>query len=205
MVGMDIHRQVCVSTIIRFWHSIHSHTWLKKIMEILTSIMHIMIERWIYTYLSWTIDIKSQLSIIKWRTSILTYGYPLYRISNHTYTRLFALGFPCIHISDWQMKIMDILNSIKNTYFFNCRHLSNLSWTICIKSQISITELWISIIQLWDTHVIELWISINNYTYRWSFAVVFHTFTYMTDKWKSMIIVKLILGYGHTWLSYGYP
>ena len=177
-----------------------------KIMEILTSIMNIMIERWMYTYLSWTIGIKSQVSIIKWWTSILNDGYPLYGIRKRAYARLFAVGFPCIHISDWQMKIMDILNSIINTGIFcNYGHLLlNLSWTIFIQSRISITELWISTIQLWDIHVIELWISINNYTYRWSFAVVFHVFTSLTDKWKSMIIVKLILAYGHTWLNYEY-
>ena len=56
-----------------------------------------------------------------------------------------------------------------------------------------------------DIHVIELWISIDNHTYRWPFAVVFHVFTSLTNKWKSMIIVKLILAYGHTWLNYGYP
>ena len=119
--------------IILFWHSIHSHPWLKKmkIMEILTSIMDIMIERWIYTYLSWTIGIKSQVSIIKW-TSILNDGYPLYGIHNRAYATLFAVGFPCIHISEWQMKIMDILNSIINIrIFFNYGHLLlNLLWTI---------------------------------------------------------------------------
>ena len=41
-------------------------------------------------------------------TDIHIDGYPLYGISNHAFT----FGFPCIHISDWQMKIMDILNSI---------------------------------------------------------------------------------------------
>ena len=136
-------------------------------------------------------------------------GYPLYGISNHVFT----FGFPCIHISDWQMKVMDTLNSIINIrvffvclFVFNHGHLFlNLSWSICIKSQISITELWISIIQLWYIHVIELWISINNYTYRWSFAVVFYVFSSLTDKWKSMIIMKLILAYGHTWLNYEYP
>ena len=92
-------------------------------------------------------------------------GYPLNGISDHE----FNFGFPCIHISDWKMKIMDILNSIINIRvffrFFNYGHLFlNLSWTICIKSRIFITELWISIIQLWDIHVIELWISINNNT-----------------------------------------
>ena len=39
--------------------SIHIPDWKKmKIMEMLTSVMNIMIERWIYTYLSWTIGIK---------------------------------------------------------------------------------------------------------------------------------------------------
>ena len=41
-------------------------------------------------------------------------GFTLYGISNHVIT----FGFPCIHISDWQMKIMDILNSIINIRFF---------------------------------------------------------------------------------------
>ena len=43
-----------------------------------------------------TIGIKSQVSIVKWWTSILNDGYPLYGISNHAYARLFAFGFPCI-------------------------------------------------------------------------------------------------------------
>ena len=100
--------------IIRFGiPSIHIPDWRKmKIMEILTSIMNITIERWIYTFLSWTNDIKSQVPIIKWWTSILNDGYPVYGISNHACARVFTFGFPYIHISDWQMKIMDILNSI---------------------------------------------------------------------------------------------
>ena len=111
MVDMDIHKWSCVSWLFVFdISSIHIPEWKKmKIMEILTSIMNIMIERWIYTNLSWTIDIKSQVSIIKWWTSILNNGYPLYGISNHVHARLFAFGFPFIHISDWQIKIMDIL------------------------------------------------------------------------------------------------
>ena len=47
-------------------------------------------------------------------TDIHIDGYPLYGISNHAFT----FGFPCIHISDWQMKIMDILNSIIIIFFF---------------------------------------------------------------------------------------
>ena len=69
-------------------------------------------------YLSWTIGTNSQVSIIKWWTSILNDGYPLYGIRNRAYAWLFAVGFPCIHISDWQMKIMDILNSIINIRIF---------------------------------------------------------------------------------------
>ena len=54
---------------------------------------------------------------------MLNNGYPLYGISNHAYPKLFAFGFPYIHISDWQMEIMDIHNSIINIRFFNCGQL----------------------------------------------------------------------------------
>ena len=173
----------------------------------LTSIMNIVIERWIYTYLSWTSGIKSQVSIIKWWASILNDGYPLYGIRNRAYARIFAVGFPCIHICDWQMKIMYILNSIINIrHFSNYGHLLlNLSWTIFYL--ITNFHNWIMDIHnsVMDIRVLWLWISINNHTYRWPFTVVFHVFTSLTNKWKSRIIVKLILAYGHTWLSYGYP
>ena len=211
MVDMDIHRYSCVSMIIRLWHSIHSHPWMKKKRKLWRSLLQLWIS-WLndgyIQHLSWTIGIKSQVSIIKWWTSILNDGYPLYGIRNRAYAKLFTVGFPCIHISDWQMKIMDILNSVINIHIF-CNY-GHLNYWICrglffIQSRISITELWISIIQLWDIHVIELWISINNHTCRWSFAAVFHVFTFLANKWKSMIIVKLILACGHTWLSYGYP
>ena len=134
-MDMDIHVIMRIHMIIRFWHSINDHIpdWKKmKIMEMLTSIMNIVIERWIYTYLSWTSGIKSQVSIIKWWASILNDGYPLYGIRNRAYARLFSVGFPCIHICDWQMKIMYILNSIINIrHFCNYGHLLlNLSWTI---------------------------------------------------------------------------
>ena len=109
--------------------SIHIPDWKKmKIMEILTSMMNIMIERWIYTYLSWTIGIRSQVSIIKWWTSILNDGYPVYGIRNRAYARLFAVGFPCIHISDWQIKIMDIIDSIINIRIFV---ITDICYWIC--------------------------------------------------------------------------
>ena len=184
------------------FHPFTSLTEMMNIMEML-----IMIERWIYTYLSWTIGIKSQVSIIKWWAFILNDGYPLYGMRNRAYFRLFAVGFRCIHICDWQMKSMDILNSIINIHIL-CNHghlLLNLSWTIF--HLITNFNNWIMYIHnsVMDIHVIELWISINNHIYRWPFAVDFHVFTSLTNKWKSMIIVKLSLAYGHTWLNYGYP
>ena len=168
----------------------------------------IMIERWIYTYLSLTIVIKSQVSIIKWWVSILNDGYPLYGIRNRAYARLFAVGFPCIHICDWQMKIMDILNSIINIrVFFVTIWPSVIEFVVNYFYLITNFHNWIMDIHnlVMDIHVIELWISIDNHTYRWPFAVVFYVFTSLTNKWKSMIIVKLIVAFGHTWLNYGYP
>ena len=111
MVDMDIHRWSCVSWLFVFdISSIHIPEWKKKENYGNPYFNHeYHHERWIYTNLSWTIDIKSQVSIIKWWTSILNNGYPLYGISNHVHARLFAFGFPFIHISDWQIKIMDIL------------------------------------------------------------------------------------------------
>ena len=77
-----------------------------------------------------------------------------------------------------------LIQSWISDFFYLWNPLLNLSWTVDIKSRISITELWISIIQSWD--ITDLWISINNHEYPWSFAVVSNVFT-GTSEWQMKI------------------